>query len=136
MALLQTYGMQSICGLPLTTVHRRLGGLCLGSAYPNTYSEEEVCFLALVADHVALVIDDALNFEAAQREKDRLELLLDLTNSLVSNLELRDLLRAISASVRRVMRCDGVACYYRMRKATSCASTPSTTQTARVSSRR
>ena len=108
MALLKTYGMQSICGLPLTTVHRRLGGLCLGSAYPNTYSEEEVCFLALVADHVALVIDDALNFEAAQREKDRLELLLDLTNSLVSNLELRDLLRAISASVRRVMRCDGV----------------------------
>jgi formate hydrogenlyase transcriptional activator len=108
MALLKTYGMQSVCGLPLTTVHRRLGGLCLGSAYANAYSEEEVCFLALVADHVALVIDDALNFEAAQREKDRLELLLDLTNSLVSNLELRDLLRAISASVRRVMRCDGV----------------------------
>jgi formate hydrogenlyase transcriptional activator len=108
MALLKTYGIQSVCGLPLTTVHRRLGGLCLGSAHPNTYSEEEVCFLSLVADHVALVIDDALNFEAAQREKDRLELRLDLTNSLVSNLELRDLLRVISASVRRVMRCDGV----------------------------
>jgi formate hydrogenlyase transcriptional activator len=108
MALLKTYGIQSACGLPLTTVHRRLGGLCLGSASANAYSEEEVCFLSLVADHVALVIDDALNFEAAQREKDRLELLLDLTNNLVSNLELRDLLRAISASVRRVMRCDGV----------------------------
>ena len=108
MARLKQYGMQSACGLPLTTLHRRLGGLGLGSVHPNAYSEEEVCFLSLVADHVALVIDDALNFQAAQREKDRLALLLDLTNSLVSNLELRDLLRAISASVRRVMRCDGV----------------------------
>ena len=111
MALLKTYGIQSVCGLPLTTVHRRLGGLVLGSAHPHAYAEEEVCFLARVADHVALVIDDALNFEAAQREKDRLELLLDLTNTLVANLELRDLLRALSASVRRVMRCDAVGVF-------------------------
>jgi formate hydrogenlyase transcriptional activator len=43
-----------------------------------------------------------------QRESDRLKLLLDMTNSLVSNLEFRDLLRAISASIRQVMRCDAV----------------------------
>jgi len=41
-------------------------------------------------------------------EKDRLKLLLDLNNSMVSKLELRDLLRVISASVRRVMLCDSV----------------------------
>jgi len=41
-------------------------------------------------------------------EKDRLKLLLDLNNSMVSNLERRDLLRDISASVRRVMQCDSV----------------------------
>src|SRR6202049_3800881 len=41
-------------------------------------------------------------------EKDRLTLLLDLNNSMVSKLELRDLLRVISASVRRVMLCDSV----------------------------
>ena len=111
MARLKTYGMQSACGLPLTTVHRRLGGLVLGSTHPHAYAEEEVCFLALVADHVALVIDDALNFEAAQGEKERLELLLDLTNTLVANLELRDLLRALAASVRRVMRCEGVGVF-------------------------
>jgi formate hydrogenlyase transcriptional activator len=39
-------------------------------------------------------------------EKDRLKLLLDLNNSIVSNLEIRDLLRVISASVRCVMQCD------------------------------
>jgi formate hydrogenlyase transcriptional activator len=42
------------------------------------------------------------------REKDRLKLLLDLTNMLVSNLEPRDLLRAISASIRQDMHCDVV----------------------------
>jgi len=41
-------------------------------------------------------------------EKDRLKLLLDLNNSMVSKLELRELLRVISASVRRVMQCDSV----------------------------
>src|SRR5712671_5335182 len=41
-----------------------------------------------------------------QRERDRLKLLLDMTNALVSNLEPRDLLRAISSSIRQVMHCD------------------------------
>src|SRR3984957_11323776 len=43
-----------------------------------------------------------------QGESDRLKLLLDLTNTLVSNLESRDLLRAVSASIRQVMHCDTV----------------------------
>ena len=38
----------------------------------------------------------------------RLKLLLDLTNTLVSNLECRDLLRVVSASIRQVMHCDTV----------------------------
>src|SRR6266436_4026976 len=42
------------------------------------------------------------------RESERLRLLLDMTNTLVSNLELRDLLRAISASIRQEMHCDVV----------------------------
>ena len=43
-----------------------------------------------------------------RHEKDRLKLLLDLNNSIVSKLDLRDLLRDISASVRRLMQCDAV----------------------------
>jgi formate hydrogenlyase transcriptional activator len=42
------------------------------------------------------------------RESDRLKLLLDITNTLVSNLESRDLVRAISTSIRQVMHCDVV----------------------------
>jgi formate hydrogenlyase transcriptional activator len=120
--LLKELGIRSICTLPMTTVHRRLGGLAVGSQEADAYSSEEVRFLSLVANQVALALDDCLNHEASvraqkelqdkqaelQRERDRLQLLLDVNNRVVSNLELRDLLRAISASVRRVMQCDGV----------------------------
>src|SRR5258708_34678596 len=41
-----------------------------------------------------------------QRESDRLKLLLDMTTTLVSTLECRDLLRAVSAIIRQVMHCD------------------------------
>src|SRR5262249_14650619 len=63
---------------------------------------------ALVADQIALAMDDAINFRASQRAQERLELLLDLTNRVVSNLNLREVLREISAQIRQVMQCDGV----------------------------
>jgi formate hydrogenlyase transcriptional activator len=48
--------------------------------------------------------------EADLRTKnDRLKLLLNVTNQITSNLELRELLRAISANIRGVMQCDMVA---------------------------
>src|SRR5215472_15591270 len=62
-----------------------------------------------VVDQIALATDDAINFRASQRAQERLELLLDLTNRVVSNLNLREVLREISAQIRRVMHCDGVA---------------------------
>src|SRR5580704_12322473 len=43
-----------------------------------------------------------------QRQNDRLQLLLNLTNRITSNLELREVLRAISANIREVMQCDAV----------------------------
>ncbi len=118
MERIRNKGIHSVCALPLKTAHRRLGCLACGSSLSNAYTDEEVGFLSLVADQVALAIDDALNFNALQvarreleSERDRLKLLLELNNSVVSNLEFRDLLRAIAASVRRVMKCDsaGVA---------------------------
>src|SRR5437762_10870477 len=42
-----------------------------------------------------------------QRQSERLQLLLNLTSRITSNLDLREVLRAISANFREVMRCDG-----------------------------
>ncbi len=101
-------GLQSVCAFPLTTAHRRLGSLVIASVHRDAYSEDEVRFCSLVAGQIALAMDDAINFRASQRAQERLELLLDLTNRVVSNLNLRDVLREISANIRRVMQCDGV----------------------------
>jgi len=73
----------------------RLGVLEVGSAHPHAYSEEEVRFLALVADQLALAIDAAVNFYLSQQAEERLKLILDLTNQ--SGLEL-GLLKELAAS--------------------------------------
>src|SRR5207244_6268942 len=71
-AMLKERGVRSVCALPLTTVHRRLGGLAVGSIEADAYSREEVSFLSLVANQVALAVDDALNFDASQRAREAL----------------------------------------------------------------
>jgi len=101
-------GFQSLCAFPLTTAYRKLGSLVLGSTRANAFSSEEVRFCTLVANQIALATDDAINFRASQEAQERLALLLDLTNGVVSNLELRDVMHEISAQVRRVMHCDEV----------------------------
>lgn len=113
MEQLRRFEVASACVLPLTTAHRRLGCIFFGSERPDSYSADEVSFLSLVANQVAVAMDDALHLQASersqaelQREKDRLKLLLDLNNSIASNLELRELLRAVSSSLRQVMQCD------------------------------
>src|SRR2546428_14137724 len=70
--MLKNRGVRSVCVLPLTTVHRRLGGLALGSTEVDAYSEEAVNFLSFVANQVALAVDDALNFEALQHAEETL----------------------------------------------------------------
>jgi formate hydrogenlyase transcriptional activator len=105
---LRNQGLRSICALPLTTVRRRLGSFGFGSKLPNAYPEEEVRFLSLVVDQIALAIDDALHAEELAHQNKLVSLLLDLNNAVASNLELRDLLGAMSANVRRVMECDRV----------------------------
>jgi formate hydrogenlyase transcriptional activator len=106
--LLRDAGLQSVYAFPLSTAHRKLGSLVVASVHREAYSVEEVRFCSLVASQIALAMDDAINFRASQRAQERLELLLDLTNRVVSNLNLRDVLREISANIRRVMQCDGV----------------------------
>jgi formate hydrogenlyase transcriptional activator len=108
MTMFKRFGVLSACAVPLTTAHRRLGSLVIASEAPNTYSDEDVLFFSLVADQIALATDDALNFEASQRAGERLQLLLNLSNRVMANLELPELLKEISASIRHVMQCDGV----------------------------
>jgi len=62
-------------------------------------------------DHIIRWYTLFTDIDKRKQAEDRLQLLLDVTNQVVSNLQLRDLLRAISASVRRVMQCDLVGVF-------------------------
>jgi formate hydrogenlyase transcriptional activator len=113
--ILKKYGVRCVCTLPLTTAHSKVGTLTFASKAPDIYSAEEVHFLSVVAEQIALAFDNTPRFEEAQasqqqllKKNERVGLLLELTNHVVSNLEFRDVLRAVVASTRRVMGCDGV----------------------------
>jgi len=106
----------SVVRVPLMTPHQRLGTLGIASRPGTTYSADDIGFLRLIARVVALAIEDRLNLTKEQearaelqRQNDRLQLLLNVTNRITSNLGLRELLRAVSANIREVMHGDVVA---------------------------
>jgi len=105
--------IRSFCMFPLKTATRHIGTIYFGSAAQYAHSEEEVRFLSLVAGAVGMAVGNARYFEGTQvleaqlrREKSRLKLLLDLTNCLVSNLRIGDVLRAIAESLLQIFQCD------------------------------
>ena len=112
----QKMGLGSGVRVPLATPHRRLGVFGISRNTVNPFSEEDICFLQLVGRVVAFALDDGLNLRRAQSagaslqsQNERLQLLLNLTNRITSNLKLRELLRAAAANIREVMQCDAVA---------------------------
>ena len=114
--LFRQHEVNSFCVFPLTTAHRRVGALGFGRAEEGGYSENELEFGKLVAAQVAVALDNALHHDEGlslqkelARERDRLQLVLEVNNSVVSNLELRDLFQAISTSLRRLISHDSAA---------------------------
>ena len=87
---------------------------------------KEIRPVSLELDMVDYAVDDAIHFDALRLmedelrlERDRLRLLLELTSQIVSNLDLRNLLRTVSTTVRRVMECNAVAVHLPDRESNS-----------------
>jgi formate hydrogenlyase transcriptional activator len=107
------FGMRSGYYLPLTTAQRRLGTINFASRQPRSYDARDLHLFQQVAHAAAVAVDNALNFQQAQcyqktlaEERDRLRLLLEVNNAVVSHLDLRDLFRPIAAALRRVLQQD------------------------------
>jgi formate hydrogenlyase transcriptional activator len=87
-----------------------------GSKHRRVYPEAEVNFMRQVAKQVAVAVDNVLHDESAQaaqrqltHERDRVRLLLEVNNAVVSHLSLEDLFPAVSACLRKVVQHDGSA---------------------------
>lgn len=110
---LREVGVRSLAMVPLTTAQRRLGAMGFGRLVPQGITEVEVQFMQRAASQVAVAVDNALNFETSQayqgqlaRERDRLQVLLEVNNVLVSTRELRELFRGIVSSLEKVIHHD------------------------------
>src|SRR5262249_13549573 len=114
--LLRENGVRSYCVVPLTTALRRLGAMGFGSLHGRVYAEVQVNFMRQVARQVAVAVDNVLHDESARsahqqlrHERDRVRLLLEVNNAVVSHLSLDYLFPAVSACLRKVIQHDGSA---------------------------
>ena len=110
MAYLRCQGIESTCSLPLTTPRRRVGMLLAGSREPHVYDAEDVTFLSLVANQVALAIENAENYEALQHslalERDRMrnvEACDELLRALSTVLDIRQVFPQVSQIAATVL---------------------------------
>jgi len=109
MQLLLRNNIVTSCWLPLTTAQHRLGALVFGFGSPIDV-ESQMDLMLQIAAQVAVAVDNALNSEKAEkyqrqlaRERDRLQVLLEITNALVSELDIHDLFPSITAGLRRAV---------------------------------
>ncbi len=107
--LLRRNNIVTSCWLPLTTAQHRLGALVFGYQ-THLEVQEQLEFMRQVAAQVAVAVDNTINFAKAEkyrsemtRERDRLQVLLEITNTLVSELDIRDLFPSITACLRRAV---------------------------------
>jgi len=106
-------GLRSYYVLPLTTPQRRAGAISFGSTIPDAFTDSDMRLMREAAEQIAVAVDNVLTHESAvsyqqqlAMERDRLRLLLEINNALVTHLELRDLFSSISTAIRRAFRHD------------------------------
>jgi len=107
---LQESGVHTIAILPLTTAQHRLGAMSFGRFVPQAMTEAELDFMKRVAAQVAVAVDNAINFETAEayqkqlaQERDRLKVLLEINNLLVSTRDTTALFKGIVSSLKPVV---------------------------------
>jgi len=110
---LRDEGVRSFAVLPLTTAQHRLGAMGFGRLRPQAIPDSDVRFMQRVAAQVAVAVDNSLNYESSQayqrqlaEQRDRLQVLLDINNVLVTSRELSELFRGIVSALSRVIHHD------------------------------
>jgi formate hydrogenlyase transcriptional activator len=93
---------------PVCTSQQPYGILAVTKDRGQEFLSEDVELLGSLASHVAVALECALARDAAEQyqyelasERDRLSLLLEINNYIVAILDINDLLRAASASIRK-----------------------------------
>jgi formate hydrogenlyase transcriptional activator len=93
---------------PISISGKKLGALTFGIAQGERFSPDDVELMTSVSSHVGVALESAIATDAAEsyqrqlaRERDRLRLLLEINNQVVTQLDVNELFRSASASIRK-----------------------------------
>ena len=101
------YGIRSVWSRPLfTSSGKALGTFSINYREPRRPSANELQLIENASHITGIAIERHMNEQALQRERDRLRLLLEITSSVTSRLDLRQMVGALSTNLFRAMQCD------------------------------
>jgi formate hydrogenlyase transcriptional activator len=101
------YGVRSVWSRPLfTSEGKALGTFSINYGEPRRPSANELQLIENASHITGIAIERHMNEQALKRERDRLRLLLEITSSVTSRLDLRQMVEALSTNLFRVMQCD------------------------------
>jgi formate hydrogenlyase transcriptional activator len=101
------YGIRSVWSRPLfTSEGKALGTFSMNYREPRRPSANELQLIENASHITGIAIERHMNEQALQRERDRLRLLLEITSSVTSRLDLRQMVEALSTNLFSVMQCD------------------------------
>jgi len=93
---------------PVSTAQKRYGILATPKLQGQQFTPEDLEMLSALASHVAVALECALARDTAElyhrevvKQRDRLSLLLEINNHIVSKLEAEELFQAVAGSMRK-----------------------------------
>jgi len=105
--------IRSAYAFPISTSRKKLGALVFASVTSTEFPPDVVELMTSVSLHVAVALESAIAIDAAEsyqhqlaEERDRFRLLLDINNFVISKLDINELFRSASTSIRKYFRND------------------------------
>src|SRR5271163_4056143 len=101
------YGIRSVWSRPLLTSEgKALGTFSINYRESRSPSANDLQLIENASHITGIAIERHMKEQALRHERDRLRLLLEISNSVTSRLELRQVVEALSTDLFRVMQCD------------------------------
>ena len=101
------FGIRAVWSRPLFTKEGKvLGTFAIHYREPRSPGSIDLQLIENASHIAGIAIERHLNEEKVRHERDRLQLLLDITSSVTSRLDLRQVVEALSTNLFRVMQCD------------------------------
>jgi len=103
--------LRSLLVVPVQTSTRRLGTLSASSAAPHAFSKDDENLFMTFGVQAALAIENARLFEVERRRAEEAETLQLVTRTLISRLNLSEMLEAVVAAIASITNYIGVSIY-------------------------